>query len=215
MVALSLKFPSLGPCLFKLPCLPPWSGHCSGNACWCCREGDHCLLQPVQPRKQCHLCIYLPCVQPGMRTQFQDLLVNLCPCGIAPAARSSRSVGVLGVPPSLPCLTSLLTGDSLGCVAPWLSSSAPVCHFLHCSPGRISFSGIFPIASPCQWVPPGSRAWHTNTHSHQKNLRVCQFECKSFLWHGVVPKHLLDKCSLLVPLWRVNLYILNWPKCFS
>lgn len=35
MVALSLKFPSLGPCLFKLPCLPPWSGHCWGSASWC------------------------------------------------------------------------------------------------------------------------------------------------------------------------------------
>lgn len=46
------------------------------------------------------------------------LVVNLCPCGIAPAARSGRTVGVLGVPPSLPCPTSLLTGASLGCVAP-------------------------------------------------------------------------------------------------
>lgn len=30
------------------------------------------LLQPVQLRKQCHLCIYLPCVQPELRTQLQD-----------------------------------------------------------------------------------------------------------------------------------------------
>lgn len=77
MVALSLKFLSLRPCLFKLPCLPPWSG----QECLLMLVGRGSLPPPACAAKAAVSPVHLFALcSPGMRTQLQELSVVQWTC---------------------------------------------------------------------------------------------------------------------------------------
>lgn len=85
--------------------------------------------------------------------------------------------------------------------------------FLAGFPSRESFMIAVPISDF-----PQSPAHGIQISTHQRNLMVWQLGYKILLSGWVVSKHLLDKYSLLVPQWKLNLYVLNWPKicsCFA
>lgn len=170
MVALSLKIPSLGPCLFKLLYPPPAKDTARRVRVYRCSWGGG--FTPFSSWiTHCHHCTLSPCVHPRVRMQLQDLS-NLLWWTCLPKA-SLQQPGAAGPwvcwSPTFPPFSHL--GAVWG-VAVLCGPLAFLQRF--CWPSLWVFwqdfvVGEFDDQSPNQWLPLVSRAWHMNPCSSEKS----------------------------------------------